>query len=89
MVSRKDMIKLNQMKSIIWERGEVTYLELQNLMKPKLSIGLYNMYKPYLIAMFADSIGYDKTTKIWSFTYTAEVEVTPEGQTTIETSTSQ
>lgn len=84
MVSRKDMRTLNQMKCIIWERGEVTHLELQNLMKPRLSIGLYNMYKPYLIAMFADSIGYDKASKLWTFIYPANLKVVEKGQNTLD-----
>jgi hypothetical protein len=82
------MIRLNQMKSIIWERGEVTFLELQNLMKPKLSIQQYNSLKPYLQAMFKDSVEYDKPSKIWRFIYPA-TPILQDGQTQLESSTNQ
>jgi len=83
MVSRKDMKRLDQMKRIIWERGEVTFLELQNLMKPRLSIQQYNSLKPYLQLMYKSSVEYDKPNKIWRFVYPAE-KVVPEGQKTFD-----
>lgn len=77
------------MKNIIWTRGEVTFLELQNLMKPKLSIQQYNSLKPYLQVMFIDSVEYDKPNKTWKFIFPANAPILEEGQTQLETSMNQ
>jgi len=77
------MIRLESMKKIVWQKGEVTELEIQNLMKPRLSIGLYNLYKPYLKKMYKSSVEFDKANGIWRFVYQSE-KLLPEGQVTLD-----
>lgn len=64
MVSRKEQSTMRLMHTLIIKYGYLNRLELQKK-SGNLSIGMYNKLKSYFEEIYQDTVGYDKSRKIW------------------------